>query len=72
MLGYDPKIYGLHILHSGGITLIVNNDTSKSISERLLKLHGNWKNDVRWKTLEDMYVQESDSSHLSISRSLGL
>ena len=45
-LGCDPKVYGLHSLRSGGITSVVNNDDSKIISERLLKMHDRWKTDV--------------------------
>ena len=46
VLGCDPKVYGLHSLRSGGITLVVNNDDSKIVSERLLKMHDRWKTDV--------------------------
>ena len=45
-------------LRTGGITLVVNNNDFKIISERLLKLHGRWKTDVA----KDMYVKEADSS----------
>ena len=45
-LGYDPKFYGLHSRSSGRITLVVNNDDSKIVSERLLKMHDRWKTDV--------------------------
>ena len=68
VLGCDPKVYGLHSLRSGGITSVVNNDDSKIVSERLLKLHGRWKTDVA----KDIYVKEADSSRLSVSLSLGL
>ena len=53
---------------SGGITSVVNNDDSKIVSERLLKLHGRWKTDVA----KDMYVKEADSSRLSVLLRLGL
>ena len=43
VLGCDPKVYGLHSLRSGGITLVVKNDDSKIVSERLLKMHDRWK-----------------------------
>ena len=67
VLGCDPKVYSLHSLYLGGITSVVNNN-SKIVSERLLKLHGQWKTDVE----KDMYVKESDSSHLSVLLRLGL
>ena len=68
VLGCDPKVYGLHSLHSGGITSVVKNDHSKNVSDRLLKLHSQWKTDVA----KDMYVEEADSSRLNVSRGLGL
>ena len=68
VLRCDPKVHGLHSLRSGGITLVVNNDDSKIVSERLLKMHGRWKTDVA----KDMYFKEADSSRLSVSLSLGL
>ena len=39
--GCDPKIYGLLIQRSGGITSVMRNDDSKVaiVSETLLKLH---------------------------------
>ncbi|KAK2562693.1 hypothetical protein P5673_014399 [Acropora cervicornis] len=46
VLGCDPKVYGLHSLRSGEITLVVNNNDSKIVSERLLKMHDRWKTDV--------------------------
>ena len=46
VLGCDPKVYSLHSLRSGGITLVVSNDDSKIVSERLLKTHDRWKTDV--------------------------
>ena len=68
VLGCNRKVYGLHSLRSGGITLVVNNDDSKIVSETLLKLHGRWKTDVA----KDMCVKEADSNRLSVSLSLGL
>ena len=47
-------IYGLHSLRSGGITSAVRN-SSNSIPERLLKIHGRWKSD----SAKDMYVEEN-------------
>ena len=47
VLGCDPKVYGLHsLVRSGGITLVVKNDDSKIVSERLLNMHDRWKTDV--------------------------
>ena len=44
VLGCDPKVYGLHsLVRSGGITLVVKNDDSKIVSERLLNMHDRWK-----------------------------
>ena len=68
VLGCYPKVYGLHSLRSGAITSVVNNDDSKIVSERLLKLHGRWKTDVA----KDIYVKEADFSRLCVSLSLGL
>ena len=68
VLGCDPKVYGLHSLHLGGIPSVVNNYNYKIVSERLLKLHSRWKTDVA----KDMYVKEADSSCLSVLLSLGL
>ena len=53
-LGLNPNDYGLHSLRSGGITSAVRN-SSNSIPERLLKIHGRWKSD----SAKDMYVEES-------------
>ena len=52
-------IYGLHSLRSGGITSAVRN-SSNSIPERLLKIHGRWKSD----SAKDMYVEESLENRL--------
>lgn len=67
-LGFDAKDYGLHSLRSGGATAVINNNTSKAVSERLLKLHGRWKTDEA----KDMYVLESESNRLSVTRYLGI
>ena len=45
-LGYNPNDYGLHSLRSAGITSAVRN-SSNSIPERLLKVHGKWKSDKK-------------------------
>ena len=67
-LGYDPKDYGLHSLRSGGATAVITNNDSKAVSERLLKLHGRWKTDEA----KDMYVLESESNRLSVTKYLGI
>ena len=53
---------------SGGITSVVNNDDSKIVSERLLKMHDRWKTDVA----QDVYDKEANSSRLSVSLRLDL
>ena len=67
-LGYGPRDYGLHSLRSGGATAVISNDVSSSVSERLLKLHGRWKTDQA----KDMYVLESESNRLSVTKYLGI
>ncbi len=67
-LGYDASKFGLHSLRSGGITSFVKGFGSEPVPERLLKLHGRWKTDLA----KDMYVQESEEKHLSVTKNLGL
>ena len=66
-LGYNPNYYCLHSLRSGGITSAVRN-SSNSIPERLLKIHGRWKSD----SAKDMYVEESLENRLQVTKYLGL
>jgi len=66
-LGLNPSDYGLHSLRSGGITSAVRN-SSNSIPERLLKIHGRWKSD----SAKDMYVEESLENRLQVTKYLGL
>ena len=66
-LGLNPNDYGLHSLRSGGITSAVRN-SSNSIPERLLKIHGRWKSD----SAKDMYVEESLENRLQVTKYLGL
>jgi len=66
-LGLNPSDYGLHSLRSGGITSVVRN-SSNSIPERLLKIHGRWKSD----SAKDMYVEESLENRLQVTKYLGL
>ena len=58
---YVPKEYG-------GATPVVSNNASKAVSERLSKLHGRWKTDEA----KDMYVLETESNRLSVTRYLGI
>ena len=67
-LGYDPNDYGLHSLRCGGATAVITNNDSKAVSERLLKLHRRWKTDEA----KDMYVLESESNRLSLTKYLGI
>ena len=67
-LGFDPKEYGLHSLRSGGALAVISNDTSKAVSERLLKLHGCWKTDK----VKDMSVLETECNRLNVTKYLGI
>ena len=67
-LGYDPKEYGLHSLHSRGATAVISDDAFKAVSERLFKLHGSWKTDET----KDMYVLETECNRLSETKYLGI
>ena len=67
-LGYDPKDYGLQSLRSWGATAVVTSNDSKAVSERLLKLHGRWKTDEA----KDIYVLESESNRLGVTKYLGI
>lgn len=66
-LGYDPKLFGLHSLRSGGATAAANS-LGGTVSDRLLKLHGRWKSDYA----KDLYVQEDISARISVTSSLGI
>ena len=46
-LGYDPKKYGLHSLHSGGASAVIGSKASKAVSERLLNFRGTGKQTKR-------------------------
>ena len=43
-------------------------NSSNSIPERLLKIHGRWKSD----SAKDMYVEESLENRLQVTKYLGL
>ncbi len=62
-LGYNPNLYGLHSLRSGGAV-----KDSKDMSERSLKIQGRWKSD----TAKDMYILDDVSQRLKITSNLGL
>ena len=66
-LGYNPSDYGLHSLRSGGIRSVVRN-SSNSIPERLLKIHGRWKSE----SSKDMCVEESLENRLQVTKYLCL
>lgn len=66
-LGFNPGDYGLHNLRSRGITSRVHN-SSNSVPERLLRLHGRWKTNAA----KDMQVKESLEKRLEVMRHLGL
>ena len=66
-LGFNPNDYGLHSLRAGGVTSVVRN-SSNSIPERLLKIHGKWKSD----SAKDMYVKESLENRLQVTKYLRL
>ena len=67
-LGYSPKDYGLNSSRAGGTTSVVTADTSNTVSERLLELHGRWKSDVA----KDMYVLEPERNRLRVTKCLGI
>lgn len=64
-LGYDHKVFGLHSFRAGGATAAAN---TPGISERNFKRHGRWKSD----SAKDGYVEDSESSRLMVSKSLGI
>lgn len=64
-LGYNSNDYRLHSVRSGGITSVVRN-SSNSIPERPLKIHGRWKSD----SSKDMYVEESLENRLQVPKYL--
>ena len=64
-LGYDHKLFGLHSFRAGGATAAAN---APGISERHFKRHGRWKSD----SAKDGYVEDSESSRLMVSKSLGI
>ena len=55
-------------IKGGGATAVISNDTSKAVSERLLKLHGCWKTDKA----KDMSVLETECNRLSVTKYLGI
>lgn len=60
----DISKYSTHSTRSGGASIAANS----GVKERIFQRHGRWKT----KTAKDMYVKDSVSSRLSVSKSLGL
>ena len=55
-------------MRSGGATAVMSDDTSKAVSERLLKLPGRWKTEEA----KDMSVLETECNRLSVTKYLGI
>ncbi len=56
-LGFEPKLFGLHSLRSGGASAAAN----AGVADRLFKRHGRWR-----------YIKDSRDALLSVSESLRL
>ena len=56
---------GTHSLRAGGMTQAANSD---SVNERCLMRHGRWRSE----TCKDMYVEDSLSKKLKVTKSLNL
>ncbi|KAI8506506.1 hypothetical protein Bbelb_159330 [Branchiostoma belcheri] len=63
-IGLDSSKYGLHSLRAGGASAA----TAMGIPDRLIAHHGGWRS----VQAREGYILESESSVLSVSRSLGL
>ena len=63
-VGLDPKCYGLHSLKSGGATAAA----SAGVPDRLFKPHGRWQSE----NAKDVYVKDSLTGRLSVSKELGI
>ena len=63
-LGYDPKLFSLHSLRSGGASVAAD----AGVADRLLKRHGRWRSEAA----KDGYVKDSVLSLLSVTKSLDL
>ena len=60
----DISAIGTHSLRSGGATAAAN----AGVPDRLFKLHGHWPSE----SAKDLYVQDSLSSRLLVSKALGI
>ena len=63
-LDYDPKLFSLHSLRSGGASAAAN----AGVAYRLFKCHGRWRSEAA----KDGYVKDSVPSLLSVTQSLDL
>ena len=57
-LGFDPKQFGLHSLHSGGSSAAAN----AGVPDRLFKQHGRWCSE----SAKDGYVKDSVCSYVCV------
>ena len=67
-VGENPACLSTHSLRAGGATAIAENVKSMPDGGRLLRLQGRWKTD----TSRDMYIQDSVTSRLSLTKALQL
>ena len=67
-MGEDPAQFGTHSLRSGGATAIAESMKGIPGGDRLLRLQGRWKSD----TSRDMYIKDSMTNRLSVTKSLQL
>ena len=67
-VGEDPAQFGTHSLRSGGATAIAESMKGIPGGDRLLRLQGRWKSD----TSRDMYIKDSMTNRLSVTKSLQL
>ena len=61
-LGWDPAIFGMHSLCTGGATAVAN----AGVPDRLFKSHGRWRSE----TAKDGYVKDSVEKRLGVSYGL--
>ena len=67
-VGEDPVQFGTHSLRSGGATAVAESMKGIPGGDRLLRLQGRWKSD----TSRDMYIKDSMTNRLSVTKSLQL
>ena len=63
-LGFDPALFGMHSLWTGGATAAAN----AGVQDRLVKRHGCWKSEAS----KDGHVKDSVQRWLEVSKSLGI